>query len=118
MSTKKINVLFKGNEKIFEIDLQENSTYDLFVKKINQEFNRNQVYQLMAMNSKEPYIILNEDNYLNILNEEIEGGLKIFMSEVVKTQDLSNTRLEVINNEKEKEEEKDEKEDDEDFVIE
>ena len=117
MSTKKINVLFKGNEKTFEIDLQENSTYDLFVKKINQEFNRNQVYQLMAMNSKEPYIILNEDNYLNILNEEIEGGLKIFMSEVVKTQDLSNTRLEVINNEKEKEEEKDEKEDDEDFVI-
>ena len=118
MSTKKINVLFKGNEKTFEIDLQENSTYELFVKKINQEFNRNQVYQLMAMNSKEPYIILNEDNYLNILNEEIEGGLKIFMSEVVKTQDLSNTRLEVINNEKEKEEEKDEKEDDEDFIIE
>ena len=119
MSTKKINVLFKGNEKTFEIDLQENSTYDLFVKKINQEFNRNQVYQLMAMNSKEPYIILNEDNYLNILNEEIEGGLKIFMSEVVKTQDLSNTRLEAINNEKEKEnEEKDGKEDDEDFIIE
>ena len=118
MSTKQINVLFKGNEKTFEIDLQENSTYDLFVKKINQEFNRNQVYQLMAMNSKEPYIILNEDNYLNILNEEIEGGLKIFMSEVVKTQDLSNTRLELINNEKEKLEEKDEKEDDEDFIIE
>ena len=118
MSTKQINVLFKGNEKTFEINLQENNTYDLFVKKINQEFNRNQVYQLMAMNSKEPYIILNEDNYLNILNEEIEGGLKIFMSEVVKTQDLSNTRLELINNEKEKLEEKDEKEDDEDFIIE
>ena len=118
MSTKKINVLFKGNEKTFEIDLQENNTYDLFVKKINQEFNRNQVYQLMAMNSKEPYIILNEDNYLSILNEDIEGGLKIFMSEVVKTQDLSNTRLEVINNQKEKEEEKDEKEDDEVFIIE
>ena len=117
MSTKKINVLFKGNEKTFEIDLQENSTYDLFVKKINQEFNRNEVYQLMAMNSKEPFVILNEDNYLNILNEDIEGGLKIFMSEVVKTQDLSNTRLEVINNEKEKEE-KDEKEDDDDFIIE
>ena len=117
MSTKKINVLFKGNEKTFEIDLQENSTYDLFVKKINQEFNRNEVYQLMAMNSKEPFVILNEDNYLNILNEDIEGGLKIFMSEVVKTQDLSNTRLEAINNEKEKEE-KDEKEDDDDFIIE
>jgi hypothetical protein len=72
----------------------------------------------MAMNSKEPFIILNEENYLNILNEDIEGGLKIFMSEVVKTQDLSNTRLEVINNQKEKEEEKDEKEDDEDFIIE
>jgi len=53
------------------------------VKKINQEFNRNQVYQLMAMNSKEPYIILNEDSYINILHEDIEGGLIIFMSEVV-----------------------------------
>ena len=113
MSTKKVNVLFKNQEKTFEIDLQENNTYELFVKKINEEFNRTNTYQLMAMNSSEPYAILNQDNYLKILNEDIPEGLKLFMSEMVKTQDTLNSILEVNKDDK-----KEEKEDDDDFVIE
>ena len=113
MSTKKVNVLFKNQEKTFEIDLQENNTYELFVKKINEEFNRTNTYQLMAMNSSEPYAILNQDNYLKIINEDIPEGLKLFMSEMVKTQDTLNSILEVNKDDK-----KEEKEDDDDFVIE
>ena len=95
MSIKKINVLFNREEKILEIDLQENNTYDSFLKKINEEFNRTNTYQLMAMNSVEQFAILNADNYLKILNEDIPEGLKLFMSEMVKTQDTLNTNVEV-----------------------
>ena len=59
MSIKKINVLYKTEEKTFEIDLQENHTYESFLKKINEEFKRTNTYQLMAMNSSEQYAILN-----------------------------------------------------------
>ena len=114
MSTKKVNVLFKNQEKTFEIDLQENNTYELFVKKINEEFNRTNTYQLMGMNTSEQYIILNSENYLKILNEPIEGGLKLFMSEMVKDLETMNKNIE--NNKAEKPETVEEEDDD--FVIE
>ena len=115
MSLKKINVLYKGQEKVFEIDLQENSTYESFLKKINEEFNRTNTYQLMAMNSSEQYVILNSDNYLKILNEDIPEGLKLFMSEMVKAPEAMNSNVE---QNKENKGETNEEEDDEDFVIE
>ena len=115
MSLKKINVLYKGQEKVFEIDLQENSTYESFLKKINEEFNRTNTYQLMAMNSSEPFLILTPDNYLKILNEDIPEGLKLFMSEMVKAPEAMNSNVE---QNKENKGETNEEEDDEDFVIE
>ena len=56
MSKKSIQVFFKGQEKTIEIDLQEYNTYESFLKKINQEFNRTNTYQLMGMNTSEQYI--------------------------------------------------------------
>lgn len=112
MSKKKINVLFNREEKVLEIDLQENNTYESFLKKINEEFNRTNTYQLMAMNSVEQFAILNADNYIKILNEDIPEGLKLFMSEMVKTQDTLNSNT----IEKNKPEPPNE-EDDEDFEI-
>ena len=73
----KLNNLIKKSltneeEKTFEIDLQENHTYESFLKKINEEFKRTNTYQLMAMNSSEQCAILNSDNFLQILNEDIQ----------------------------------------------
>ena len=115
MSIKKINVLYKTEEKTFEIDLQENHTYESFLKKINEEFKRTNTYQLMAMNSSEQYAILNSDNFLQILNEDIPEGLKLFMSEMVKAPEMMNSNVE---QDKDNKEEINAEEDDEDFVIE
>jgi hypothetical protein len=117
METKKINILYKGKEKFIELKKEDYNTFDNFIKKINEEFNKEQIYQLMAMNSSEQFLILTSDNYLQILNEEIPEGLKLFMSEMVKASDstqiqeneIKETKIEikeeVIN-------------DDDDFVIE
>ena len=115
MSVKKIIVLYKNEEKTFEIDLQENHTYESFLKKINEEFKRTNTYQLMAMNSSEQYAILNSDNFLQILNEDVPEGLKLFMSEMVKAPEMMNSNDEQS---KDNKEEINAEEDDEDFVIE
>ena len=121
METKRINVLYKGQERIIELKPEDYNTYDNFIKKINEEFNENQIYQLMAMNSSEQFLILASDNYLRILNEEIPEGLKLFMSEMVKAPESNQIQENEIKIEKEEEkfEIKEEKVvDDEDFVIE
>ena len=115
MSVKKIIVLYRNEEKTFEIDLQENHTYESFLKKINEEFKRTNTYQLMAMNSSEQYAILNSDNFLQILNEDVPEGLKLFMSEMVKAPEMMNSNDE---QNKDNKEEINAEEDDEDFVIE
>ena len=112
MSTKKINVLFKGKEKVFEINLGENNTYESFLKKINEEFQRSDTYQLMAMNCSEQFAILNQENYLRILNEDIPEGLKLFMSEIVKAPEAIPPVTKTSNTIEKGEE------DDEDFIIE
>ena len=115
MSTKKIKVLFQKEQKIFDIDLQENNTYESFIKKLNEEFDRKTTYQLMATNSSEQYTILNADNYLKILNEDIPEGLVLFMSEIVKAPEGIESNAEP---KKEEKGETMEEEDDDDFIIE
>lgn len=115
ISTKKIKVLCGKDQKIFEINLEENNTYESFLKKLNEEFNRKNTYQLMATNSSEQFTILNSNNYLNILNEDIPEGLTLFMSEIVKAPEGMESNAET--NKEEKGETMDE-EDDADFIIE
>ena len=103
METKRINVLYKGKEKIIELKPEDYNTYENFIKKINEEFNKNQIYQLMAMNSSEQFLILASDNYLRILNEEIPEGLKLFMSEMVKAPEsnqIQENEIKIENEEK------------------
>ena len=69
----------------------------------------------MAMNSSEQYAILNSDNFLQILNEDVPEGLKLFMSEMVKAPEMMNSNDEQS---KDNKEEINAEEDDEDFVIE
>ena len=114
-SIKKIKVLCGKDHKLFDIDLQEYNTYELFLKKLNEEFNRKNTYQLMATNSSEQYTILNSDNYLRILNEDIPEGLALFMSEIVKAPETLETNTQ---DNKDDKNEAMEDEDDDDFIIE
>ena len=108
METKKINVLYQGKEKILELIPEEYNSFESFLKKIKEEFNQTHLYQLMAMNSSEPFLILTSENYLKILNEDIPEGLKLFMSEMVKASE----------GEKNKENKNEIIEEDDDFIIE
>ena len=110
MEVKRINVLYQGKEKILELNQEDYNTFDSFMKKIKDEFNLTQIYQLMAMNSSEQFLILTQDNYMKVLNEDIPEGLKLFMSEMVKASEGVNI-IEEENKEKINEE-------DDDFVIE
>ena len=110
MEVKRINVLYQGKEKILEFNQEDYNTFDSFMKKIKDEFNLTQIYQLMAMNSSEQFLILTQDNYMKVLNEDIPEGLKLFMSEMVKASEGVNI-IEEENKEKINEE-------DDDFVIE
>ena len=110
MEVKRINVLYQGKEKILDLNEEDYNTFDSFMKKIKDEFNLTQIYQLMAMNSSEQFLILTQDNYMKVLNEDIPEGLKLFMSEMVKASEGVNI-IEEENKEKINEE-------DDDFVIE
>ena len=110
MEVKRINVLYQGKEKILEFNQEDYNTFDSFMKKIKDEFNLTQIYQLMAMNTSEQFLILTQDNYMKVLNEDIPEGLKLFMSEMVKASEGVNI-IEEENKEKINEE-------DDDFVIE
>ena len=110
MEVKRINVLYQGKEKILDLNEEDYNTFDSFMKKIKDEFNLTQIYQLMAMNSSEQFLILTQDNYMKVLNEDIPEGVKLFMSEMVKASEGVNI-IEEENKEKINEE-------DDDFVIE
>ena len=110
MEVKRINVLYQGKEKILEFNQEDYNTFDSFMKKIKDEFNLTQIYQLMAMNSSEQFLILTQDNYMKVLNEDMPEDLKLFMSEMVKASEGVNI-IEEENKEKINEE-------DDDFVIE
>ena len=92
METKTINVLYQGKEKILELIPEEYNSFESFLKKIKEEFNQTHLYQLMAMNSSEPFLILTSENYLKILNEDIPEGLKLFMIEMVKASEGEKTK--------------------------
>ena len=108
METKSINVLYQGKEKIININPEEYKTFESFTDKIKNEFNQTQIYQLMAMNYSERYLVLTSDNYMKVLNEKIPEGLKLFMSEMVKVYDNTPEEENIIKEAK----------DDDDFIVE
>lgn len=120
MTTKIIKVLYNGKKKIISIDLQEINTYELFIKKINEEFNTEKMYKVVAANSSERFTILNSDNYLKILNEDIEEGLELFLSEIVNQLEIMNKNSEAYlsMNDNKGDTPEPQKEEDEDFIIE
>ena len=120
MTTKIVKVLFNGNKKLIGIDLQEINTYELFIKKINEEFNTEKMYKVVAANSSERFTILNSDNYLKILNEDIQEGLELFLSEIVNQLEIMNKNSEAYLSMNDNKDDTPEptKEEDEDFIIE
>ena len=86
MSQKTIIILYNGVETKMEINLEETNNYDLLMDKIHPiitDFNPSTCYNLMAINTSEPYTILDSDNYMKIMQEQISGDdLKLFLNKI------------------------------------
>jgi len=116
MSKKTIIILHNEKESKIELNLEEITSYSILKKKIldfYEESDDNVTYHLMAINSSNPYTLLEEENYNQILNEKIEGeDLKLFLNKISPesiNNDNSNRKVEYASNEFNN---------DEDFVIE
>ena len=116
MSKKTIIILYKEKESKIELNLEEITSYSILQKKIldfYKESDVNVTYHLMAINSSNPYTLLEEENYNQILNEKIEGeDLKLFLNQInpeIINSDNDNRKVEYASNENNN---------DEDFIIE
>ena len=86
MSQKVVVISYKGQESKIEIDLETTNTYNLFMTKIRSiitDYNTANTYNIMTTNTAEPYTLLNDDNYMKVMKEEINGeDLQLFLDEV------------------------------------
>ena len=93
MSNVNIEVFYQT--KTIQISLnkedKEKELYNIFIDQLKKELNINDeksVFKLMAMNTKEMYLMINKDNFNQIINEKTkEGIIKLFL-------DISNEKEE------------------------
>ena len=87
MSDIKFEILYQARTIFVILKLQENikNLYNKFIEQLNKELNiddpnKKAIYKLMTLNTKEMYLIVNEDNFENIIKEKTtEGIIKLFL---------------------------------------
>ena len=85
MSSKKVIIQYNGKELSLEIEVNEDNIYNTFIDIFRQKFREEDItykYKLTTINTKIPYLIIDENNMLNIFNEKIENDeiLKILIT--------------------------------------
>ena len=87
MSDIKFEILYQARTLFVILKLQENikNLYNQFIEQLKKELNiedpnKKAIYKLMTLNTKEMYLIVNEDNFENIIKEKTtEGIIKLFL---------------------------------------
>ena len=86
MTEKVVVISYKGQETKIEINLEITNTYSLFMTKIRSiitDYSTSNTYNIMTTNTAEPYTLLNDDNYMKVMKEEINGeNLQLFLDKV------------------------------------
>jgi len=85
MSSKKVIIQYNGEELSLEIEINEDNIYRTFLDIFRQKFREedfNKKYNLTAINTSIPYLIIDENNISNIFKEKIENDapLKILIT--------------------------------------
>ena len=83
--TEIIEILYKGTEFQIELNKQNRKyNFDLFLENLKEkitDFTEKSSLKLMSINTKEPYLLINEDNFEDIINHERNGNnLKIIVN--------------------------------------
>ena len=85
MSSKKVIIQYNGKELTLEIEINMDNVYNTFIDIFRQKFREEDIthkYKLTTINTKIPYLIIDENNISNIFNEKIENDeiLKILIT--------------------------------------
>ena len=83
--TEIIEILYKGTEFQIELNKQNRKyNFDSFLENLKEkitDFTEKSSLKLMSINTKEPYLLINEDNFEDIINHERNGNnLKIIVN--------------------------------------
>ena len=96
MSNTNINIEVLFETKTYNISLnkEEKDIYNKFIEELKSKIDKKEndenklKYKLMSINTKEMYLIINEANFLEILNEKTkEGKIKLFLDIVEEKED-------------------------------
>ena len=87
LSNSTVEVLFQNKTFNISVDKKQNKKeiYNDFIEKLKRllevkDKEKNKIYKLMTINTKEIYLIINENNFKDILNENTkEGKIKLFL---------------------------------------
>ena len=86
-----IIVSYNSKEILIDIDPYEDEVYNTFIKILAEKTGEQNIlinYKLMCINSNIPYLLIDENNFWNILHEERKGKkLKLFMNKLEKNEE-------------------------------
>ena len=112
----KISVSYNSNEILIELDDSDFDIFDTFIKILAEKTGEQNIlnnFELMPVNTSMPYILIDENNFSNIIYEKISDEyIKIFMNKKEKNEEEEEN--DIINNNENKNKNKI-KEDDDDF---
>ena len=90
----KIIVTYNAKEILIEFNKEELNPFDSFIKILGEKTGEQNIInncELMPINTNMPYILIDENNFKNIISEKIKDeNLKIFMNKKEKEEEIEN----------------------------
>ena len=102
----KIIVTFNAKEFLIELENNNFDVFDSFIKILTEKTGEQNIlndFELIPVNTNISYILIDENNFQNIIDEEIKNeNLKIFMNKKEKNEEEENDEDIIFNNNKNK----------------
>ena len=102
---KKIIVSYNTNEILIELELDKKNfeIFNNFIKILSEKTGEKDIlndFELMPVNTSVPYILIDENNFRNIIEEEIgQDNLKLFMNKKEKNEEEEENEIDSNENE-------------------
>ena len=81
-----ISVSYDSKEILIELDPFDDNVYDTFINILSEKLGEHNIlnnFKIMALNTNTPYLLIDDNNFWNILHEERkEEQLKLFMNKL------------------------------------
>ena len=112
----KIIVDYNAKEILLELNKDELNSFDTFLKILSEKTGEENIinnFELMPINTSMPYILIDQNNFINIISEKIKDeNLKLFMNKKEKEDETENNNDLNMKKENENKRKKDDNDDD------